>query len=82
MTGSGAAGTTPAAGAAGSTGISTTGVVPAGFPHTGLGGAAHSRDDNLLAIAALALAGSVGAAFMATRRRPYVTARVRGPGRR
>jgi hypothetical protein len=72
----------PAASGVGSSALSTTAVVPSGFPHTGLGGAAHSRDDNLVAVAALALIGAVGAAFMAARRRLYFVARVRPPGRR
>jgi hypothetical protein len=57
-------------------------VVPVGFPHTGLGGAAHGRDDGLIALGALALAGAVGAAVVAVRRRrfPLVPARTGGGG--
>jgi hypothetical protein len=82
--GAGAASTTGAgtgSGAAGSTGLNTAAVVPSGFPHTGFGGAAHSRDDDLVALAALAMLGSVGAVFMAARRRRYLSVPVRHPGR-
>jgi hypothetical protein len=68
-------------GAAGSTGLNTAAVVPSGFPHTGFGGAAHSRDDDLVAVAALAMIGSAGAVFMAARRRRYLSVQVRHPGR-
>jgi hypothetical protein len=75
---SGAGGTS----ASGATGTGGTGVVPVGFPHTGLGGAAHGRDDGLIALGALALAGAVGAAVVAVRRRrfPLVPARTGGGG--
>jgi Ice-binding-like len=62
-----AAGATTGAGS--STGSAATGVVPVGFPHTGLGGAAHSRDPDLLGLSALALAGSALAFGVAVRRR-------------
>jgi hypothetical protein len=84
----GTAATTPAAGAAGgasgtgASALSTAAVVPSGFPHTGLGGAAHSRDDDLVGVAALILLGAVGATFMAVRRRQYVAVPVRHSGRR
>jgi hypothetical protein len=58
--------------AAGSSGASA--VVPLGFPHTGLGGAAHSRDDGLIVLGALALASSAGAVTLALRRRRLQTA--------
>ncbi|MGD0313125.1 MAG: ice-binding family protein [Acidimicrobiales bacterium] len=60
--GEGASGTGSAAGAGGA-------VVPAGFPHTGFGGAAHSRDGVLIALGGLAMAGSMAAATVAGRRR-------------
>jgi len=62
--GAGSAGTGAAAGAGGS-----KAVVPGGFPHTGFGGAAHARDDDLIALGALSLAASAGALAMAVRRR-------------
>ncbi len=76
-TGSGGAGGVggTAAGSTGSTGTSAaggttgTGVVPLGFPHTGLGGAAHGRDDDLITLGALSLAGAAAAASLAVRRR-------------
>ncbi|MGD0391402.1 MAG: ice-binding family protein [Acidimicrobiales bacterium] len=75
---SGAGGTT----GSGATGTGGTGVVPVGFPHTGLGGAAHGRDDDLIVLGALALAGAAGAAFLAVRRRrfPLVPVRTSGGG--
>ncbi len=80
-TGSGASGAGGTTGS-GATGTGGTGVVPVGFPHTGLGGAAHGRDDDLIALGALALAGAVGAAFLAVRRRrfPLVPVRTSGGG--
>ena len=39
---------------------SAAGVVPVGAPHTGFGGAAHSRDGELILLGALALIGSAG----------------------
>jgi len=62
-----AAGATTGPGA--STGSAVTGVVPTGFPHTGLGGAAHSRYPDLLDLGALALAGSAWTFVVAVRRR-------------
>jgi Ice-binding-like len=62
--GGAAAGTTTGA----STGAGT-GVVPTGFPHTGLGGAAHARYGDLIALGALALVGSIGLFAIAVRRR-------------
>jgi hypothetical protein len=58
--------------AAGSSAASA--VVPLGFPHTGFGGAAHSRDDGLIVLGALALASSAGAVTLALRRRRLQTA--------
>jgi hypothetical protein len=75
------ASTAAGTGAAGSTGSNTAAVVPSGFPHTGFGGAAHTRDDDLLGVAALALLGSAGAVFMAARRRRYLSVPARHPGR-
>jgi hypothetical protein len=66
------------AGGAGATGTGATGagassssvaVVPSGFPHTGMGGAAHGPDDDLIALGALALVGSAGAFGVAALRR-------------
>jgi hypothetical protein len=62
--GEGSTGTGSAAGATGS-----SGVVPVGSPHTGFGGATHSRDDSLIALGALAIAGSAGLLTMGARRR-------------
>ena len=55
----------------GSTGTGTTSspVVPLGSPHTGLGGASHSRDDTLLGLGTLALIGAAGTAALAGWRR-------------
>jgi hypothetical protein len=75
------ASTAAGTGAAGSTGSNTSAVVPSGFPHTGFGGAAHTRDDDLLAVATLALLGSAGAVFMAARRRRHLSVPARHPGR-
>lgn len=55
-------------GAAAGTGGSTT-VVPSGFPHTGFGGAAHSRDNGLIVLGIVMLAASTGAFTVAARRR-------------
>jgi hypothetical protein len=52
-----AAGATPAPSTSAST---STAVVPTGFPHTGLGGAAHGRDDGLIVLGALAVTGALG----------------------
>jgi hypothetical protein len=55
--------------AAGAVGTSAPAVVPAGFPQTGFGGAAHSRDDGFILIGGLALAGSAVMLAVALRRR-------------
>jgi len=55
-------------GGAGGTG-SAAGVVPTGAPHTGLGGASHSRDGALILAGALALIGSAGMLAVTARRR-------------
>ena len=61
-----------------STGSSSTAVVPSGFPHTGLGGAAHARNDDLIVLGAVALAGAFGAFGFVTRRRRALRSRA-GP---
>jgi len=71
FTGSGgsAAGATPAAGA-----TTSAAVVPAGSPHTGLGGAAHGPSALLIGLGALSLVGASGALSLAVlRRRLYTT---------
>jgi hypothetical protein len=74
--GSGVTGVTGASpGAGGSTGALGT-TVPVGSPQTGLGGAAHSRNDDLLYLAAASLAGAGIALTLAIRRR---RARAYGP---
>jgi hypothetical protein len=60
--GEGASGTGSAAGAGGS-------AVPSGFPHTGFGGAAHSRDGDLVLLGGLTMVGSVALVTVAARRR-------------
>ncbi len=69
--GNGAAAATgsSAGGTSGSTASTTSGVVPVGFPHTGLGGAAHARYDDVIALGVAALVGSAGAFGLAYRRR-------------
>ena len=72
--GSGVTGRTGSSGGAGgstgtSTVVGTLGVVPSGSPQTGLGGAAHSRDDPLLISSAVAFAGAMLAMAFAMRRR-------------
>jgi hypothetical protein len=72
--GSGVTGTTgSAAGAGGSTGTSavtgTLGVIPFGSPQTGLGGASHSSDVDLLIPGAVAMIGAGLAMAFAIRRR-------------
>jgi hypothetical protein len=47
----------------------STAVVPTGFPHTGLGGAAHSRYTTLIGLGVLALVGSGASAVVGVRRR-------------
>ncbi len=68
-------GTSGGVGTTGS-GATGTGVVPVGFPHTGLGGAAHARDNGLVVLGALALAGAAGTAALAVRRRRVLPAPV------
>jgi Ice-binding-like len=80
-TAAGTAGTTGSGGAAAGSGGTTssatsTGVVPSGFPATGFGGAAHSRDNDLIVVGALALAGSAAVVINAARRRRQLPARV------
>jgi hypothetical protein len=65
--GEAATGTGSAAGSGGSAAI-----VPSGFPHTGFGGASHSRDDDLIVLGGLALIGAMGFAVIAVRRRRAV----------
>jgi hypothetical protein len=67
--GGGSGGTAAGTAGSGVTGTGGTGVVPVGFPHTGLGGAAHARDVDLIAFGALSLTGAAGAAGLAFRRR-------------
>jgi hypothetical protein len=57
-----------ATGTGSAAGVSTA-IVPSGSPHTGLGGAAHARNNDLIVLSSLALVGSVGALCMAVRRR-------------
>jgi hypothetical protein len=73
--GGSAAGTTTG----GST-ASATGVVPTGFPHTGLGGAAHARYGDLIALGVLTLVGSAGLFAVAARRRLTYARRVGASG--
>jgi hypothetical protein len=62
--------TTATVAGAGASGTgSAAGVVPVGSPHTGFGGAAHSRDGDLILAGALALIGSAGVLAVTTRRR-------------
>ena len=79
-TGSGEAAT----GAGSAAGIgATSAVVPVGFPHTGFGGAAHSRNDGLIGLGALALVGSTGVlALTAWRRHDTTNGTVSLPPRR
>jgi lipopolysaccharide export system protein LptA len=63
--------TTGTTGGATGTG-SAAGVVPTGAPRTGLGGAAHSRDGELILAGALALIGSAGVLAVTARRRYLV----------
>jgi hypothetical protein len=72
--GSGVTGLTGSApGAGGSTGpptiVGKLGVVPTGAPRTGIGGASHSRDNDLVFAGALALIGAGLASTVAIRRR-------------
>jgi hypothetical protein len=67
--GSGVTGVTGASpGAGGSTGTLAT-IVPVGSPQTGLGGAAHAHNDDLLWLAAASLAGAGVATAVGIRRR-------------
>ena len=77
--GSGTSGTGGAT-ASGATGTGGTGVVPLGFPHTGLGGAAHSRDGGLIDLGVLALAAAIGAVVLGVRRRRALLIPVRSNG--
>ena len=72
FTGSGgaAAGATP-----GSAATTSAAVVPAGFPHTGQGGAAHGPSGVLIGLGALSLAGGTGALSLAVRRRHLYASR-------
>jgi hypothetical protein len=72
--GSGGIAAGAATGAAGST-VSTA-VVPTGFPHTGLGGAAHSRYTTLIGLGVLALVGSGASAVVGVRRRRTLLHRI------
>ncbi len=51
---------------------SSAAIVPSGFPHTGFGGASHSRDDDLIVLGVLALVAAMGFGLMAVRRRHAV----------
>ena len=62
--GEGSSGTGSAAGVG-----ATSAIVPVGSPHTGFGGASHSRNDGLIGLGALALAGSTGVLALAAWRR-------------
>ncbi len=66
-------GSTGTGSAAGGSGAAT---VPSGFPHTGLGGAAHSRDDGLIVFGSLALVAAVGMLTVAVRRRRVIAGRM------
>jgi len=56
-------------GTGGAAGVASSTVVPAGFPHTGFGGAAHSRSDDLIYLGAFTMLGSVGMLAVSVRRR-------------
>jgi hypothetical protein len=73
--GTGGTGGTTAHGSGGTAAGSTAGVIPAGSPQTGFGGAAHARFDDLIALGALALAGSVAAFATAMPRRRRLASR-------
>jgi hypothetical protein len=62
--GEGSTGSGSAAGVSG-----TSAVVPVGAPHTGFGGAAHSPDDGLIGLGALAVAVPAGYLALTARRR-------------
>ena len=63
MSGEGQSGTGSAAG------TTSSAVIPAGAPHTGLGGASHTRDDTLIGLGAFALLAAAGTTTVAVRRR-------------
>jgi hypothetical protein len=63
-------GSTGTGSAAGTTSSST--VVPLGAPHTGLGGASHSRNDTLIGLGALAVLAAAGTTTVAGWRRRQV----------
>ncbi len=67
--GEGSSGTGSAAGSGGAV------TVPSGFPHTGFGGAAHSRDNGLVVFGTLALIASLGMLTLAVRRSRAVAGR-------
>jgi hypothetical protein len=69
--GEGSTGTGSAAGGGG--GAAT---IPSGFPHTGFGGAAHSRDNGLIVFGSLALIASLGTLALAVRRSRAVAGRM------
>jgi hypothetical protein len=71
---SGGEGSTGTGSAAGGGGGAAT--VPSGFPHTGFGGAAHSRDDGLIVLGSLALVASLGMLALAVRRSRAVAGRM------
>jgi hypothetical protein len=75
--GEGTTGTGSAAGAGGT----TTAVVPTGFPHTGFGGAAHQRNDDLILFGVLLLGGSGAVFTVAARRRRKSVAQAPSPTR-
>lgn len=62
--GEGSTGSGSAAGVSG-----TPAIVPAGSPHTGFGGGAHSPYDGLIGLGTLAVAASIGSLGLASRRR-------------
>ena len=59
---------------------SAAGVVPVGAPHTGFGGAAHSRDGELILVGALFLIGSAGVLTVTARRRYLLRGSETSPG--
>jgi hypothetical protein len=68
--GEGSTGTGSAAGGGGAA------TIPSGSPHTGFGGAAHSRDNGLIVIGSLALLASLGMLGLAVRRSRAVAGRM------
>lgn len=73
--GSTLAGGPTAHGSGGTAAGSTAGVIPTGAPQTGFGGATHAPFDDLIALGALALAGSVAACATAMPRRRRLAGR-------